>query len=50
MSSLGAFLQRVLTPEILLALLAAAGIAVGRLKINREEDYIFFDKYKVHTN
>ena len=33
MSSLGAFLQRVLTPEILLALLAAAGIAVGRLKI-----------------
>lgn len=33
MSSLGAFLQRVLTPEILLALLAAAGIAAGRLKI-----------------
>ena len=23
---------------------------VGRLQIKREEDYIFLDKYKVHTN
>lgn len=32
MSALGAFLQRVLTPEVLLALAAAVGIAAGRLK------------------
>ncbi len=32
MSALGAFLERALTPEVLLALFAAAGIACGRLK------------------
>ena len=25
-------------------------IEVGRLQIKYEEDYIFLDKYKVHTN